>query len=205
MTYFKRPQITIDSEGAISISGPCLMGILNVTPDSFSDGGKYGSIQEVTEMALRFAEAGAQILDIGGESSRPGSQSVPLVLELERVLPVIESIRKYTSVYLSIDTTKAEVAKQALQAGANIINDISACRQDLKMWQVALQHPLILMHMRGEPRTMQEQVYYEEVVNEIYAFFEERLSLAHTYGLRSKQIILDPGIGFGKHPEHNLK
>lgn len=204
-TYFKPPRLTLESNGAFSISGTCLMGILNVTPDSFSDGGKYHSLQEITEEALRFTEAGAQILDIGGESSRPGALPVPLEVELERVIPAIEAIRKYSNVFISIDTTKSEVAQAAILAGAQIINDISACRQDAKMWQVARQHPLILMHMRGEPRTMQEQVVYQDVVTEVYTFFEERLALARTHGLYSHQIILDPGIGFGKYPEHNLK
>lgn len=197
-------QIILQPNGAVSIQGTCLMGILNRTPDSFSDGGKYKSLAEIVKVAQQFVEWGVSLLDVGGESSRPGANPVSVQEELDRVIPVIEALHQVTDVYLSIDTTKSEVAQEALQAGAHFINDISACRQDPKMWEVARHHPLILMHMQGEPRTMQEHVHYENVVEDVAQFFEERLQTALQKGLSQEQILLDPGIGFGKHLEHNL-
>ncbi len=187
---------------------PYLVGILNITPDSFSDGGLYFSKDAALKKAEDLLEAGADILDIGGESTRPFARPVPLEEELKRVIPVIEAIRqRFKDVPISIDTYKAKVAEEALLAGADIVNDISALRFDPEMPQVVARYqaPLILMHMKGTPQTMQVDPYYEDVLQEIKAFFEERLSFAEKNGIERKKIILDPGIGFGKRLEDNLK
>lgn len=183
-----------------------VMGILNVTPDSFSDGGRFADYDRAVAHAFELISRGADILDIGGESTRPGSEAVPLEIELERVIPVIRSVREKSEVLVSIDTTKSEVAKEALSAGADIINDVSALRFDPEMARVAAQTkvPLVLMHMLGVPRTMQKNPVYYSVISEIIAFFEERMRFAVETGVERSQIILDPGIGFGKTVEHNL-
>lgn len=182
-----------------------IMGIVNVTPDSFSDGGKFLSKDRAVEHALELVEEGADILDVGGESSRPGSDPVSLDTEMDRVIPVVDGIRKFSSCPISIDTTKAVIAIEALEHGANIINDISALRFDWGMVDVAVKYdaPVILMHMLGMPKTMQIAPAYRNVVGEIISFFQERCAFARSYGVR--KLLIDPGFGFGKTVEHNLE
>lgn len=182
------------------------MGVLNVTPDSFSDGGKFLSPEKATERALQMIEEGADIIDIGGESSRPGSDPVPAEEELRRIIPVIKRLRPQTHRLLSVDTTKSLVAKEALEEGADIINDISAGRFDSEILTLAhkYQVPLILMHMKGRPKTMQVNPYYKNTLREIAQFLGDRVAAARQAGLSSHQIIIDPGIGFGKRFEDNL-
>lgn len=184
---------------------PLVMGILNITPDSFSDGGRLTSIDQVDELAARMIADGADLVDIGGESTRPFSEAVPADVELARVLPAIGSIRKRSSIPISIDTTKADVAREALAAGANIINDISALRFDPEMVAVARECncPVIIMHMQGNPKNMQVAPRYDDVVAETLAFLRERIAWLRGHGLTA-QIIVDPGIGFGKTVAHNL-
>ncbi|MBN2206999.1 MAG: dihydropteroate synthase [Candidatus Aminicenantes bacterium] len=185
---------------------PWLMGILNVTPDSFSDGGAYQDLEAATEMGLALAADGADIIDIGGESTRPGADPVPAEEEIRRVVPVVAAIRKRLPVLLSVDTTKAEVARRALDAGADIINDVSALRFDPALAGVvaAAGAGLVLMHMKGTPRTMQIAPVYEDLLGEVRGFLEHRLSEALAAGIPAERILLDPGIGFGKRHEHNL-
>jgi dihydropteroate synthase len=182
------------------------MGVLNITPDSFSDGGKFFGFDTALKQAQDLIAAGADILDIGGESTRPFSEPVPLETELERVVPLIENIRKTSDIPISIDTNKAEVARQAIAAGADIINDISSLRFDNDMVEVAAAGgaPVILMHMQGTPRSMQENPQYSSLLSEIVAFLEERIQFAVAHGVDRRQIMVDPGIGFGKNISHNL-
>ncbi len=184
-----------------------VMGIVNVTPDSFSDGGRFFDPDRAADHALELVEQGADILDIGGESTRPGSDPVPLDEELRRVLPLVERLAGRLSVPLSIDTTKAEVARRALAAGAHIINDITALRGDPDMAAVARETGagVVLMHMVGTPRTMQLDPVYADVVAEVAAFLAERAALAESAGIARERIVLDPGIGFGKTLEQNLE
>ncbi len=184
-----------------------IVGILNVTPDSFSDGGLYYRLEAALKQAERLIEAGADIIDIGGESTRPFSKPVPVEEELSRVIPVIEGIRKRFDIPISIDTYKAKVAKEALEAGAQIVNDISALRFDPQMSQVVAEYqaPVILMHMKGTPQTMQIDPSYEDVIGEIKDFLSRRAEEAQKAGIKREKIILDPGIGFGKRIEDNLK
>ncbi len=184
-----------------------IVGILNVTPDSFSDGGLYYRLEAALKQAERLIEAGADIIDIGGESTRPFSKPVPVEEELSRVIPVIEGIRKRFDIPISIDTYKAKVAKEALEAGAQIVNDISALRFDPQMSQVVAEYqaPVILMHMKGTPQTMQIDPSYEDVIGEIKDFLSRRAEEAQKAGIKREKIILDPGIGFGKRFEDNLK
>jgi dihydropteroate synthase len=183
------------------------MGILNATPDSFSDGGKFIHRGRALERALEMVEEGAGILDIGGESSRPGADPVPLDEELRRTIPLIEQIRKHSDIPISIDTTKAEVAREALRAGADIINDISALSDDPEMAEVAAESRagLILMHRKGTPKTMQKNPAYRDVVKTVRESLEERILFATRSGIAPEQIVLDPGIGFGKTTNHNLE
>ncbi len=182
------------------------MGILNVTPDSFSDGGLYFDTGQAVDHGLRLIAAGADILDIGGESTRPGSEAVPAEEEKSRILPVISELRKNTDILISVDTTKAEVAEAALDAGADIINDISAGRFDIRILNLAAERdvPVILMHMLGIPKTMQVEPHYDDLLPEIEAFFKERIKTAAVQGVKRDNIIIDPGIGFGKRHEDNL-
>jgi dihydropteroate synthase len=182
------------------------MGILNVTPDSFSDGGNYNTHEAALRHADELISAGADILDVGGESTRPYAEQVSLEDELSRTIPVIKAIRSTSSIPISIDTTKAEVARQALLAGADIINDISALLKDAEMIQVLKESkvPVIIMHMQGTPADMQDRPQYESVVEEVLKFFRERISWMADQGVDRKRIILDPGIGFGKTMAHNL-
>jgi dihydropteroate synthase len=183
-----------------------IMGILNITPDSFSDGGQFADHERAIARAFELISAGADILDVGGESTRPGSNPVPLSVELERVIPIIRAVRERSDIPISIDTNKSEVALQSLAAGADIINDVSSLRFDPDMAQVAARSraPVILMHMLGAPRTMQINPVYESVISEIIAFLEERMKFAVQNGIERSQIIVDPGIGFGKTVTHNL-
>jgi dihydropteroate synthase len=183
------------------------MGILNVTPDSFSDGGVHFDRSVAVEAALRMEADGAAIVDVGGESTRPGSEEVPLEEELERVVPVIEAIRRRTGVRISVDTRKARVAEAALDAGASIINDVSALRHDPEMRRLAAKRgvPVILMHMRGEPRTMQEHPHYDDVVRDVARELETWRDEAIAAGVAAANILVDPGIGFGKTFAHNLE
>jgi len=184
-----------------------IVGILNVTPDSFSDGGRFLSPDAAVERALAMEREGADIIDVGGESSRPGAEPVPVEEELRRVLPVLERLRGKLRIPISIDTTKAEVAEVALRAGASIVNDISALRFDPAMAPVVAEFGagLVLMHMLGTPKTMQQDPHYEDVVTEVRDFLAERALYAQSQGIPREAIAVDPGVGFGKTVEHNLE
>jgi dihydropteroate synthase len=184
-----------------------VMGVINVTPDSFSNGGKFFDSKLAISHAKRLVSEGADILDIGGESTRPGSESVTMDEEMKRVIPVIEEIANEVKVPISIDTCKSEVAKTALDAGACIINDISAARSDPKIANVAAesQSPLILMHMQGTPKNMQNDPSYGDVIGDIREFLKERVDFALLKGVPRENIIIDPGIGFGKTLGHNYE
>ena len=183
------------------------MGILNVTPDSFSDGGLYLDPAAAVRHGIEMARAGADIIDVGGESSRPGSDPIPAEEELDRVLPVIEGLRAETDVPVSVDTTKAAVASAALEAGASIVNDISAGRFDEEMLPTAARAGagFIAMHMLGAPKTMQANPRYGDVVGEVKAFLTERLAACAAAGIAREAIAVDPGIGFGKNVKHNIE
>ena len=185
---------------------PLIMGIVNVTPDSFSDGGQHANPEAAVAHALSLAAEGADILDIGGESTRPGAPAVSESEELARVIPVIEQLAEQTEAALSIDTQKPAVAEAAISAGAVIINDIAANRTEPQMWKIvaATRAGYVAMHMQGTPQTMQDAPEYTEVVAEVRAFFEERLERFTKAGLNAEQVMFDPGIGFGKTVEHNL-
>jgi len=191
---------------SLSKKSPLLMGILNVTPDSFSDGGKFDRVDTAIEQAVKMVAEGAEIIDIGGESSRPGAEPVSLTEELDRVIPVIENLRENSDIIISIDTYKSNVAEKALNAGANIINDISGMQFDSKMVEVASKYdvPIIIMHMLGNPQNMQKDPLYKDVTTEIISFFEGRIKYCVDNGIDRNNIIVDPGIGFGKTVEHNF-
>jgi len=182
------------------------MGIVNVTPDSFSDGGRFLAVEAAVEHALRLAAAGADLLDIGGESTRPYSDPVPADEELRRVLPVIEEICRQVSIPVSIDTWKASVAREAIAAGAEIINDITGLEGDAEMAAVAVETGagVCAMHMQGTPQTMQDNPQYDDVVADIHRYLQERLDALLTLGIERERICLDPGVGFGKTHQHNL-
>ena len=186
---------------------PLVMGIVNVTPDSFSDGGVHFEHQTAVHGAMQMEEEGAEIIDVGGESTRPGSEAISEDVELERVIPVIDGIRRRSNVVISVDTRKARVAKAALDAGADLINDVSALRHDPQMRALAAQSgvPVILMHMRGEPRTMQQEIHYDDVVSDVARDLATWRDEAVAAGIDRGQILVDPGIGFGKTFEHNLE
>ena len=183
------------------------MGILNITPDSFSDGGRHFDRATAVEQGLRMVEDGADIIDIGGESTRPGSDPISLDEELRRTIPVIEELAKRISVPLSIDTYKAEVAQKALEAGASIINDISGLRFDPEMPKVVAKFnvPVVMMHIKGKPKDMQQNPVYEALIPEIMDYFRISIRLAKKFGIREDLMVLDPGIGFGKSFDHNLE
>lgn len=186
---------------------PLIMGILNVTPDSFSDGGKYITVDAGVAQAGKMLADGADIIDIGGESTRPGSDPVPAFEQIRRVVPVIEAIKGLSSkLVISIDTTLSEVAEAALGAGADLINDVSGGAGDAKMLTLAarLDAPIVLMHSQGTPKTMQDNPYYDDVVGEVAAYLRERVEAALEAGVKSERIIIDPGIGFGKRRQDNL-
>jgi len=189
----------------LRLERPQVMGIVNVTPDSFSDGGRHASVEAAVAHGLCLAGEGADVLDIGGESTRPGSAEVSLEEELRRVIPVIEALAQQTSVPLSIDTSKPEVMRAAVAAGVGLINDVYALRREGALDAVAeLGVPVVLMHMQGAPRTMQHTPEYEDVVAEVHRFLAERIFVAEMAGIARKQIVVDPGFGFGKNDQHNF-
>ena len=198
---------SIDCTGRkLLLDRPRIMGIVNVTPDSFSDGGSHETTELALAHALMLAEQGADILDIGGESTRPGAEEVPLEEELRRVIPVIERLAKATSLPISIDTSKPEVMRAAVGAGAGFINDAFALRRDGALDAAAeLGVPVCLMHMQGEPRSMQDDPQYEDVVAEVHGFFTQRIFACEMAGISKKKLLIDPGFGFGKNLEHNLR
>lgn len=186
---------------------PQLMGILNVTPDSFSDGGRYTSLTAAMRQVETMMEEGVDIIDVGGESTRPGSDSVAAAEQIQRVIPVIEAIHNsFPSLLISIDTTQSKVAAAALQAGARVINDISAGLDDAEMFAVAAAtvSPIILMHRQGTPKTMQDAPYYTDVVLEVKGALQQRIDAALVAGIKPEQIAIDPGIGFGKRKQDNI-
>lgn len=188
----------------IDLSQPQVMGILNVTPDSFSDGGKHTNVSQALNHALRMIEEGATFIDIGGESTRPGAPNVSLQEELDRTIPVIEAVAKNTPCVISIDTSKADVMREAVKAGAGLINDVRALQEPGAL-QVAAeaQVPVCLMHMQGQPRTMQQSPEYDDVVNDVGQFLLARTKVCEEAGIAKDKILFDPGYGFGKSLEHN--
>ena len=197
---------TLDCHGrALRLDRCRVMGIVNVTPDSFSDGGQHATTDAAVAHALRLVAEGADVLDVGGESTRPGADAVSVDDELERVVPVIERLARETSVPISIDTSKPEVMRAAVDAGAGMINDVRALTGPGAMEAAsALGVPVVLMHMKGEPRSMQEAPAYDDVVSEVHRFLTERIFAAEMAGIDKKRIVIDPGFGFGKTREHNL-
>src|SRR5438552_5685989 len=183
-----------------------IMGVLNVTPDSFSDGGRFFSAEKAVERGLRLAQEGAQIIDVGGESTRPGAESVAAEEELRRVVPVIKQLRAKIDIVISIDTSKAQVARAAIGAGASIVNDVTGGRGDKEMMPLVAETKaaFIIMHMQGNPRTMQIDPRYVDVVSEVADFFRQQYARALDCGIDAMAIAFDPGIGFGKTLEHNL-
>ena len=183
---------------------PAVMGVVNVTPDSFSDGGAFLRPEAAAAEAYGMLEEGAAIVDIGGESTRPGAQPVSVEKELRRVMPVLEAL---SGVPLSVDTSRVDIARRAIELGAAMVNDVSALRREPELAEVVAEAgvDVCLMHMRGTPRTMQDEPRYEDVVDEVASFLEERLSFAVGAGIPEDRVCLDPGIGFGKTPDHNLE
>jgi dihydropteroate synthase len=198
---------SIDCAGRkLLLDRPRIMGIVNVTPDSFSDGGAQETTELAVAHALKLTEQGADILDIGGESTRPGAEEVSLEEELRRVIPVIERLAQATALPISIDTSKPEVMRAAVAAGAGFINDAFALRRDGALDAAAeLGVPVCLMHMQGEPRSMQDDPHYEDVVAEVHGFFTQRMFACEMAGISKKKMLIDPGFGFGKNLEHNLR
>lgn len=192
--------------GPLTLPAPAVMGILNVTPDSFSDGGRFDNPHIALREAANMAEAGAAIIDIGGESTRPGADSVSTQEELDRVIPVIESVTAVTDVPLSIDTSKATVMREAVAAGAAMINDVCALQNEGALRAAAdLQVPVCLMHMQGKPRTMQQNPVYDDVVGDVAAFLEQRIAACAAAGIGEELLVVDPGFGFGKSRVHNIE
>ncbi len=191
---------------SLDLSAPRIMGIVNVTPDSFSDGGKFFSRDAALRQAVKLVEDGADILDIGGESTRPGSTPVAVREEIDRVAPVIEAISSELDVPISIDTMKAEVMRAAVAVGAGLINDVNALRGQGALQAAAeLKVPVCLMHMQGTPQTMQTEPDYQDVVSEVESFLLERVAVCEQAGIPAERIMLDPGFGFGKRARHNLR
>ncbi|WP_435247691.1 dihydropteroate synthase [Vibrio sp. nBUS_14] len=183
---------------------PHVMGILNVTPDSFSDGGQFNSLEKALQQAERMIKAGVSIIDVGGESTRPGAPEVALEDELSRVIPAIKAIRANFDVWISIDTSKAEVMRQAVEAGADLINDVRALQEPGALEAAAqAQVPVCLMHMKGQPRTMQANPSYDDVFTDVEDFLKERVEACEAAGIPKARLVLDPGFGFGKTIEHN--
>jgi len=197
---------TLDCAGrALKLDRPRVVGIVNVTPDSFSDGGEHATADAAIAHGLRLVEEGADALDIGGESTRPGADAVSVEEELRRVIPVIEGLARATSVPISIDTSKPEVMRAAVAAGAGLINDVYALRREGALDAAAdLKVPVILMHMLGEPRSMQDAPQYDDVVADVHRFLAERIFAAEMSGIPKARIVVDPGFGFGKTTEHNI-
>lgn len=186
---------------------PLIMGILNVTPDSFYDGGRFYKKEDAISHALQIIEDGADIIDVGGESTRPFSDFISTNDELKRIIPVIEGIRSHSNIAISIDTNKARVAREAYMAGADIVNDISGLLFDPDMAETVAELDMyaVIMHIKGKPKDMQQNPFYEDVVSEIKEFFHERILFSQKHGIKEERIIIDPGIGFGKRIEDNLK
>jgi dihydropteroate synthase len=197
---------TLECNGrTLVLDRPRVMGIVNITPDSFSDGGEHGTLEAAVAHGIRLAEEGADILDVGGESTRPGADEVTLEEELRRVVPLVQRLREATSLPISVDTYKPEVMRAAVEAGAGMINDIYGLRQAGALDVAAsLGVPVVLMHMQGEPRSMQAAPRYDDVVGEVHRFLAERLFAAEMAGIPKKRLIVDPGFGFGKDTQHNL-
>jgi dihydropteroate synthase len=192
------------NQKTLSLDTPQVMGIVNVTPDSFSDGGKFNSVDAALEQVEVMIASGVTIVDIGGESTRPGAPDVELQQELERVIPVIRAIRERFDVWISVDTSKAEVMRQAVEAGADIINDVRALQEPGALEVAAVAGvPICLMHMQGQPRTMQANPTYEDLLTDVAQFLQERIAACEAVGITRDQLILDPGFGFGKTLEHN--
>ena len=199
------PQLDCNGR-TLRLDVPRVMGIVNVTPDSFSDGGAHDDVDAAVAHGVKLVEEGADILDIGGESTRPGADEVAVDEELRRVIPVIERLAKQVSVPISIDTSKPEVMRAAVEAGAGMVNDVCALRRDGALdTAAALRVPVVLMHMQGEPRTMQDAPDYDDVVAEVHRFLAERIFVAEMAGIAKKHIVVDPGFGFGKNTQHNLQ
>lgn len=190
----------------LDLSRPVVMGVLNVTPDSFSDGGRFLPVEAAVEHGLRLAEEGAAIIDIGGESTRPGAAPVSVEEELQRVVPVVERLRKATEAVISVDTSKPDVIREAVAAGAGLINDVRALAEPGALEAAAASGCAVcLMHMQGDPRTMQRAPSYVDVVKEVKAFLDGRVQQCRAAGVSSDRIVIDPGFGFGKTLEHNLE
>lgn len=183
------------------------MGILNITPDSFSDGGKYELVDKAVQFALQMEDEGADIIDIGGESTRPGANSVSVLEECSRVLPIIEGLKAKSEVLISIDTYKSDVARQSIKAGAEMVNDISGMTFDSNMAKLISESklPVVLMHIKGTPKNMQENPNYDDLIKEVSDYLRDRVKFAKENGVKEWQIILDPGIGFGKRVEDNFQ
>lgn len=194
---------------SFSSQQPAIMGILNLTPDSFSDGGRYTDVERAIEHARQMVAEGAAIIDVGGESTRPGSQRVSAEEQLSRILDIIRALRSDlpAEVAISVDTTRVPVAETAIRAGASMLNDVSAGRDDPRMFALAAETgvPIAIMHMQGEPATMQDNPTYTDVVAEVRDFLLERVAAAETAGVAPEQLVIDPGIGFGKTRDHNLQ
>ena len=197
---------TLDCAGRIlRLDVPRVMGIVNVTPDSFSDGGEHATVEAAVAHGLKLAAEGADVLDVGGESTRPGADAVPLEEELRRVVPVVERLARETALPVSVDSSKPEVMRAAVEAGAGMVNDVYALRRDGALEvAAALGVPVVLMHMLGEPRSMQSDPRYDDVVGEVHRFLAERIFAAEMAGIDKKRIVVDPGFGFGKTADHNV-
>jgi dihydropteroate synthase len=193
------------AESHVFAGGPHIMGVVNVTPDSFSDGGKFLNVDRAIEHGLKLVSEGAHILDIGGESTRPGAQAVDMAEEIARVMPVIEGL-KGAAPWISVDTRNAKTMEEGLKAGANALNDISGLSYDSRSLAVAseAQVPVFLMHMQGNPRSMQKNPIYNNAVSDVYQYLQERIRICETHRIDVRMIVCDPGIGFGKTLEHNL-
>lgn len=197
-------QLALPGNRHLNLQQPVVMGILNITPDSFSDGGKHARLADAIRQAAQMLQDGAEVLDVGGESTRPGAADVPVQQELDRVIPVIDAIRQRFDCVISVDTSKAEVMSAAVQAGADIINDVRALQEpNALQTAIALRVPVCLMHMQGAPRTMQHAPAYDDVVTEVCLFLQQRAQQCIAAGLYQEQIIVDPGFGFGKSLQHN--
>ena len=197
--------LLVCADRSLDLSHPQVMGVLNVTPDSFSDGGRYASAQAAIDAGLRQVQAGAALIDVGGESTRPGSDPVPVAQELARVLPVIEGLRRACSAIISVDTSKPAVMHAAAAAGAGLINDVRALREPGALETAAASGCAVcLMHMQGEPRTMQGAPHYLDVVAEVRSFLLERVAASRAAGIGAERLLIDPGFGFGKNLAHNL-
>jgi dihydropteroate synthase len=205
MSYGSTQTRLLCGSRVLDLSKPHVMGILNVTPDSFSDGGSFNVLDKALTHAQEMVVAGATLIDIGGESTRPGAPNVSVSEELSRVIPVVEAVTKELDVIVSIDTSSAEVIREAARAGAGLINDVRALRQPGALRAVAeTSLPVCLMHMQGEPGTMQQNPHYENIVEDVIAFLEERISACELAGINRDRILLDPGFGFAKNLDHNL-